>query len=249
LNPIKQFGILFLFVTLVAGILFPIIVFATNDFQISTGGILWFVTSLILLGFLVRYIILDELKNRQHNLDCIKQGKPIFEFHYKQEDWINFAKHLYRSERNRYFKIFSIVTFCLILFLVLLAQDDNLSAFTVFSFIIGLIWSPILISNILRFRNRKKKYLDETKPNIRVTRNGIVINSKIHHSFSYINSTLYDVKIENYESKKCFSITTFHPSPTNPGGGSFKTSYIPIPNNEKNTDLYLKELKGMTKPI
>lgn len=244
MNPVKQFGLIFLFVSTALGMFFPIMIFATDDFQIPIIGIICFIVSFILLSFITRYIIKDELKTRKVNLDLSKKARLIFEFHYKQKEWVVFAKELHREERNRYFKTFIIVTCCLITFLVLLAQDDDLSVFTVFSVLIGLVWTPVFISNLLRFRNRKRIYLKETKPSIRVTNRGVIINSKIHHSFSYISSKLYDVKIENYKSKNCFFITTYHPSPGR--GGVFKTSYIPIPNNERKTAIYLKELEEMT---
>lgn len=200
---------------------------------------------LALLGLLIGYIIKDELNNRQEDLEYSTRGKLIFEFNYKKEYWVEFAKLLHRFEIHRYFKPFSIVTFCLIIFLILLMQDDDLSVFITFSFTIGMIWLPIFITNVLRFRNRKKYYLDNAKPNIKVTSNGVIINSKIHHSFTYINSKLYDVKIENFNKKKCFIITTHHSNHRR--GAHFKTSYVPIPNDEKNTELYLRELKTIAK--
>jgi len=241
MNPLKQFGLLFLLIVFILSIFFSLYSITANDFEAPENGIIVLSITIILLGFFLRYLIRDELEIRKTHFTGNGGGKLILEFKYEQQYWADFARILYKEERNKYFKGFSIVTFFVVLFLIFMYKD--LQMFTIFSVMILLVWLPVLIYKLDKFKNNKKVYLNEINPNIRLTTKGVLINSKIFHSFTYLNTEMYEVRLEEYGTKQCISITTFHRSPNR--GGSFKTSYIPIPSNvhKNKVDYYYKKAK------
>ena len=205
---------------------------STWDNKTKVAASMFFVVSVILLIFCVISITKSELGHRKEILELIlKADNPLLEYKYEIDEWKKYSIIILNYEITKYLKVFSWFFVISSAVLIIFSFVDR-SVFLVFLCIYLSIFSIWSSQGIVKFKNLKNAYLNYKTPLIILEHNGIAVNNILTHPFSFLGR-LYKIEIVALKSINCIKIKSF--KRTNNGGGYFRTSFIPIPEKEKNT--------------